>query len=37
MDQFTKFINFIMQLIDRIKSFFGKKDDVAPVPPEAPQ
>lgn len=37
MDQFTKIINFIMQLIDRIKSFFGKKDDAAPEQPEAQQ
>ena len=32
MEQFTKIINFIMQLIDRIKSFFGIKDDVPEIP-----
>ena len=28
MEQFTKIINFIMEIIDRIKSFFSKPDDV---------
>lgn len=35
MEQFTKIINFIMQLIDRIKSFFDIDDDAAPDAPEA--
>ena len=31
MEQFTKFINYIMHIIDLIKNFFGgKSDDVKP-------
>ncbi len=39
MESFTKIINFIMQIIDLIKSFFNKSDDgvVEPDPEETPE
>lgn len=37
MESFTKIINFIMEIIDLIKSFFNKSDDgVDPGPAETP-
>lgn len=38
MESFTKIINFIMEIIDLIKSFFNKSDDgVEPDPEETPE
>lgn len=37
MESFTKIINFIMEIIDRIKNFFNKSDDgIQPGPGETP-